>query len=185
MRMQSNSHNEHGVFLCVFDIGLLITGEAGIGKSTLALELVERGHSLVSDDVVEFEVFPGTEKHRHSKLTGKCPHILKDLLAVRDLGVLNISQIFSPSRCLAEYPLDLVIELISDERALHTTLTGIQSNRVILEHSVPLQQIHAHPKRNLSVIIETAVKNYILSTHKNDAAELLEKRQQKHMNKPL
>jgi HPr kinase/phosphorylase len=183
--MQTNAHNEHGVFLCIFDVGLLITGEAGIGKSTLALELIERGHSLVSDDVVTFEIQSDAETAAKPRLLGKSPYILKDLLAVRDLGVINIRQMFSPARCVSEYYLDLIIELISDETVIKTTLTGIQSKKTILNHTVPLQKIHAHPKRNLALIIETAVNNYILSSRNDDAALQLKKRQQQYMAKPL
>ena len=79
---------KHGVFLDVFEVGVLITGQSGLGKSELALELISRGHSLVADDAVEF--------HRTGPemLEGRCPPMLRDFLEVRGLGVLNVRYIF-------------------------------------------------------------------------------------------
>jgi HPr kinase/phosphorylase len=76
----------HGVFLDVFEIGVLITGDSSIGKSELALELISRGHGLVADDVVELQQM-GPET-----IQGRCPPMLRDFLEVRGLGVLNISR---------------------------------------------------------------------------------------------
>jgi len=176
--MNEITQSEHGVFLSVFDNGLLIKGAAGMGKSTLALELIERGHQFISDDVVDFMIEMDVDT---TQLIGKSPHILKDLLAVRDLGVLNISHVFSAETCLSQHPLDLIIELVDDEKILETTFTGRSSHATILGHTIPVQIIHAHPKRNLSIIVEIAVKNYILYKQGQDASTLLEKRQQQGM----
>ncbi len=164
-------HCEHGVFLSVFGVGLLIKGDAGMGKSTLALELIERGHQFICDDVVQLSV-------DNTRLMGKSPQLLKDLLAVRDLGVINISQLFSAASCLIQYPLDLVIKLVDSEHGIRSTLTGIQSHLTILNHKIPVQLLHAHPKRNLAIVTETAVKNHILYKRGQDAGTLLEKQQQ-------
>lgn len=175
--MDKTTQCEHGVFLSVFNNGLLIKGDAGIGKSTLALELIGRGHQFISDDVVHFTSGEDVDGNR---VIGKSPHILKDLLAVRDLGVLNISHLFSADICLSQHPLDLIIELVDNEHALETTLTGRQSHVSILSHTIPVQTIHAHPKRNLAIIAETAVKNYILCKQGQNASVLLKKRQQQY-----
>lgn len=179
--MKETQHCEHGVFLSVFDIGLLIKGNAGSGKSTLALELIERGHYFISDDIVHFRLASTTNHSEQNSIIGKSPHILKNFLAVRDLGVMNVSQLFTAESCLSLHSLDLIIELVDDEQTLPTSLTGIQSHIDILGQAIPLQMIHTHPKRNLAVIVETAVKNYILYKHKHDAATLLKKRQQKYI----
>ena len=183
--MKQTMHCEHGVFLSVLNSGLLIKGDAGIGKSTLALELIERGHQFVSDDSVHFMIETDPNHSGQTKLIGKSPHILKDLLAVRDLGVMNISQLFSVDTCLSQHPLDLIVELVSDEQVLAVSLSGIESHTTILGDAIPLQKIHAHPKRNLAVIVETAVKNYILYKQRQDAATFLKKRQQKQTVKIL
>ena len=172
---------EHGVFLSVFEHGLLIKGAAGLGKSTLALELVERGHQFICDDVVDFFI-NNTQPNQHpNQIMGKSPLILKDLLAVRDLGVLNIPHLFSADCCLPQHPLDFIIELVDDEHALTTTLEAKSSEAMILDQLIPIQTIHAHPKRNLSIIVEIAVKNYILCKQGQDANALLKKRQQQYM----
>ena len=180
--MEETQHCEHGVFLSVNNIGLLIKGDAGCGKSPLALELIERGHRLVSDDVVHFSLARDTVQPEHCYIIGKSPHMLRDLLAVRDLGVINISQMFTADRCLAQHPLDFIINLVDDNQTLQNSLSGIQSHLTLLDQAIPLQRIHAHPKRNLAVIVETAVKNYILYQRKQDAVTLLRNRQQEYIH---
>lgn len=181
--MSKTQHCEHGVFLSIYKIGLLLKGDPGSGKSTLALELIERGHHFISDDVVHFDLEADADDHEQNNLIGKSPYILQDLLTVRDLGVINISQFFSPERCVAQHSLDLVIQLVDDDQPLQTGLTGIQSQVEILGQTIPLQMIHAHPKRNLAVIVETAIKNYILYKNNQQAVTLLEKRQQEYIVK--
>ena len=176
--MDKTHYSEHGVFISVDNIGLLIKGDAGSGKSSLALELIERGHRFISDDVVLIEAETDTLNPQRTQLIGKSPEILKNLLAVRDLGVMNISELFSAEHCLTEHTLDLIIQLVDDEHKLETHLSGIQSHTEILGLSVPVQLIHAHPKRNLALIVETAVKNYILYKNNQGADELLKQRQQ-------
>jgi len=176
--MDAVEHCEHGVFLSVLDVGLLIKGDAGIGKSSLALELIERGHQFISDDVVHIFSDKMSNSTSNSRLIGKSPDMLKDLLAIRDLGVLNVAQLFSANSCLAQHPLDLIIELVDNEHLIPVTLTGIQSELSLLNHTIPVQTVHAHPKRNLAVIVETAVKNHILYKRGQDAGTLLEKQQQ-------
>ena len=85
-RVLASSAVKHGVFLDVFEVGVLLTGQPGLGKSELALELVSRGHSLVADDAVEFW------RTAPEVLEGRCPPMLRDFLEVRGLGVLNILQ---------------------------------------------------------------------------------------------
>src|SRR3954449_9106270 len=95
----------HGVFMDVLGIGVLITGESGVGKSELALELISRGHGLVADDVVEISrIAAGT-------LEGRCPPMLKDFLEVRGLGLLNIRTIFGETAVRRKMKLRLVAQL--------------------------------------------------------------------------
>src|SRR5690554_1846873 len=94
----------HGVMVCIDDQGVLITGEPGIGKSSLALELVSRGHQLVADDVIEVS-------SSDNQLFGHCPSMLKGLLNSRELGTVNIEQLFGMQAIIESAPLLYVVEL--------------------------------------------------------------------------
>ena len=95
----------HGVFMDVYGMGVLITGDSGVGKSELALELISRGHGLVADDVVELaRVAPST-------VEGRCPGMLRDFLEVRGLGLLNIRTIFGEKASRRKMKLTLIVHL--------------------------------------------------------------------------
>ena len=96
---------QHGVFLAVMNVGVLITGASGVGKSEVAMELVQRGHQLIADDAVE--IF----RSEQSKLYGECPKQLKGFIEIRGLGIINVQQMFGPSSVLDTYQLELVINL--------------------------------------------------------------------------
>ncbi|RBB94651.1 HPr kinase/phosphorylase, partial [Pseudomonas sp. MWU12-2115] len=96
----------HGVFLDVFEIGVLIMGDSAMGKSELALELISRGHGMVADDAVElYRIGPDT-------LEGRCPPLLRDFLEVRGLGILNIRTIFGETAVRPKKVLKLIIHLV-------------------------------------------------------------------------
>nr|QMS47830.1 HPr kinase/phosphorylase [uncultured bacterium] len=95
----------HGVFMEIYSIGVLLTGESGLGKSELALELVTRGHRLVADDAPEFtQIAPDV-------LDGTCPELLQDLLEVRGLGVLNVRDMFGDTAVKRNKYLRLIVHL--------------------------------------------------------------------------
>ena len=169
-------NSEYGVFVVVNDIGLLIQGPAGIGKSTLALELIERGHALVADDIVHFST--DTAQNR---LIGQSPDMLRGLLAVRDLGVLEIQRLFPAARLAPSHPLDLIVELDDSETSPLTDPFSAFKRRDLHGFAVSGLTLFAHPKRNLAVIVETAVKNYILYRAGHDAGRVLTKRQQQYL----
>ena len=115
----------HGVFLDVFEVGVLLMGKSGLGKSELALELISRGHGLVADDAVEiYRIGPET-------LEGRCPPVLRDFLEVRGLGVLNIRAIFGETAIRPKKPLKLIINLVSADDQLMQSLDrlSIQSEK--------------------------------------------------------
>jgi HPr kinase/phosphorylase len=156
----------HGVFLDVLEIGVLITGESSIGKSELALELVSRGHGLVADDVVELQqIGPET-------VQGRCPPMLRDFLEVRGLGVLNIRSIFGETAVRPRKALRLIVhlELPADgryeERERLATRSGTRS---VLGVEIPTVTLTVAPGRNLAVLVEAAVRNYILITRGIDS----------------
>lgn len=149
----------HGVFLEVYSLGVLITGDAGAGKSELALELITRGHRLIADDCPEFVLV------EPDVLDGGCPPVLQDCLEVRGLGVLNVREMFGDSAVKRNKFLRLIVHLepLSQlhEQSLDR-LHGSASTREILEVAVPEITIPIAPGRNLAVLVEAAVRNHSL-----------------------
>ncbi len=158
----------HGVFMEIYSIGVLITGEAGSGKSELALELLSRGHRLVADDAPEFtQIAPDV-------LDGTCPELLQDLLEVRGLGVLNVRDMFGDTAVKKNKYLRLMVHLTRPmtEPNLHgyERLTGDSGSRHVLDLDVPLITLPVMPGRNLAVLTEAATRLHILRTKGIDPA---------------
>ena len=150
----------HGVFMEIYSIGVLITGEAGSGKSELALELLSRGHRLVADDAPEFtQIAPDV-------LDGTCPELLQDLLEVRGLGVLNVREMFGDTAVKKNKYLRLIVHLTKPmtEPSPHgyERLTGDSGTRHVLDLDVPLITLPVMPGRNLAVLTEAATRLHIL-----------------------
>lgn len=164
----------HGVFMDVLGIGVLITGESGAGKSELALELISRGHGLVADDVVEIS------RVASSVLEGRCPEMLKDYLEVRGLGILNIRTIFGETACRRKMKLKLIAHLQrrnpGPEDALRLPLDE-EETQDILGVSVRRVILPVAAGRNLSVLLEAAVRNTILKLRGIDSTQEFVNRQ--------
>ena len=166
---------KHGVFLDVFEIGVLITGQSGLGKSELALELISRGHSLVADDAVEiYRTGPET-------LDGRCPPMLRDFLEVRGLGVLNVRHIFGETSIRPKKILQLIINLVpaDDEYMKQLDRLSIRTEtESILNVNIRSVSLPVAVGRNLAVLVEAAVRNYILQLRGKDSTkEFLERHQ--------
>jgi HPr kinase/phosphorylase len=158
----------HGVFMEIYSIGVLITGDAGSGKSELALELITRGHRLVADDAPEFtQIAPDV-------LDGTCPEMLQDMLEVRGLGVMNIRQMFGDTAVKANKYLRLIVHLVPVGNAspqAMARLTGESSApRRVLDLDVPEFHLPVAPGRNLAVLTEAAARLHILRVKGNDPA---------------
>ncbi|MBS7456743.1 HPr(Ser) kinase/phosphatase [Coralloluteibacterium stylophorae] len=157
----------HGVFMEIYSIGVLITGDSGSGKSELALELVTRGHRLVADDAPEFtQIAPDV-------LDGTCPDLLQDLLEVRGLGVLNIREMFGDTAVKRNKYLRLMVHLgkpIDASADGIERLTGDSSTRRVLDLDVPLITLPVMAGRNLSVLTEAAVRVHLLRSKGIDPA---------------
>ena len=157
----------HGVFMEIYSIGVLITGESGAGKSELALELVTRGHRLVADDAPEFtQIAPDV-------LDGACPDLLQDLLEVRGLGVLNVRQMFGDTAVKRNKYLRLIVHLerapeLSNEAMAR--ITGESGSRKVLDLDVPVVQLPVAAGRNLAVLTEAAVRLHLLRSKGMDPA---------------
>lgn len=166
----------HGVFMDVLGMGVLITGDSGVGKSELALELISRGHGLVADDVVEMaRIAPTT-------IEGRCPGMLRDFLEVRGLGLLNIRTIFGETASRRKMKLKLIVHL-------QKTATAADAPRLPLDAQtqevlgVPVRKvvIPVAAGRNLAVLLEAAVRNTILQLRGIDSLQDFMDRQQRMM----
>jgi HPr kinase/phosphorylase len=171
----------HGVFMEVYSIGVLITGDSGSGKSELALELITRGHRLVADDAPEFtQIAPDV-------LDGTCPELLQDLIEVRGLGILNVREMFGDTSVKQNKYLRLIVHLDRyDPSAPPATLDrlhGDRSSRRVLELDIPQITLPVAPGRNLAVLVEAAVRSHILKSKGADPAQTFMDRQAHQMRK--
>ncbi len=156
----------HGVLLDIYGLGVLIEGTSGIGKSECALDLISRGHRLVSDDVIEVRRI-GTEK-----VIGSAPDLLREHLEIRGLGILNIRDLFGVSAISSAKTIDLSIKLERWDRAGEVDRLGIDPRHAeVLGVRVPQVLIPVSPGRNLSTLVETAVRIQLLRVRGYDAAQ--------------
>ena len=172
----------HGVFLDVLGMGVLITGESGVGKSELGLELISRGNGLIADDVVElFRIAPET-------LEGRCPDLLKDFLEVRGLGVLNIRTIFGETAVRPKMNLKLIVHLDKVGHAGTAPAERLPLHELtedILGMSIRKIIIPVAAGRNLAVLLEAAVRNYILQLRGIDSTQEFIARQHGEMKREV
>ncbi|MEK7223631.1 MAG: HPr(Ser) kinase/phosphatase [Pseudomonadota bacterium] len=169
----------HGVYMEVMGMGVLITGESGIGKSELALELLSRNHRLIADDAVEFvRVGPDV-------IVGQCPTLLSDYLEVRGLGILDVRLMFGETAVRHKKKLHLIVRLETIQRQKMSKINRLESKqmtRAILDVEIPEVALFVGPGRNLAVLVETAIRAYILRMWGFDPLEDFMKRHQEHMN---
>lgn len=166
----------HGVLVDVFGEGVLIMGESGIGKSEAALELIKRGHRLVTDDVVEIK------RVSDDTLIGAAPEITRHFIELRGIGIMNVKTLFGVESVKDSQCIDLVIKLEEwnkdeeyDRLGVEEKYTEILGNKVVC-HSIPIR-----PGRNLAVICETAAVNYRQKKMGYDAAKELYDRVNKNL----
>jgi len=153
----AESSSIHGVLMDVFGVGVLLIGKSGIGKSECALDLVLRGHRLVADDVVHLR------KQPPSHLFGSGSDIIKHHMEIRGLGIINIRDLFGISAVRDRKLVEIVVELSDWDSELEYDRLGIDEQRyALLDISLPFIQIPVRPGRNISAIIEVAVRNHLL-----------------------
>ena len=165
----------HGVYMEVMGMGVFITGEAGIGKSELALELLSRNHRLIADDSVEFS------RTAPTVLLGRCPRMLCDFLEVRGLGILNVRAMFGETAVRQEKTLRLIVrleQLQPQQMARIDRLQAEQKTRNILDVDIPEVVLYVAPGRNLAVLVEAATRSHILRLRGINPLDELMRRQQ-------
>ena len=168
----------HGVLVDVYGVGVLIMGESGIGKSEAALELIKRGHRLVTDDVVEIR------KVSDDTLVGSAPDITRHFIELRGIGIVDVKSMFGVQSVRETQNIDLVITLEDwsrekeyDRLGLEENYTEFLGNRVVC-HSIPIR-----PGRNLAIIVESAAVNHRQKQMGYNAAQELYKRVQENLAK--
>jgi HPr kinase/phosphorylase len=170
----------HGVFMDILGLGVLLTGESGLGKSELGLELISRGHGLVADDAVDLY------KISQSALEGRCPDLLLNLLEVRGIGLLDIKAIFGETAVRRKMRLKLIVHLVRKEtmereferlpyEPLYEDILGIGVRKVV---------ITVDAGRNLAVLVEAAVRNTILQLRGIGTYQEFIARHQRAMQQP-
>jgi len=148
----------HGVFMDILGLGVLLTGESGLGKSELGLELISRGHGLVADDAVDLY------RVSQTALEGRCPDLLMNLLEVRGIGLLDIKAIFGETAVRRKMRLKLIVHLVRKETMDRDfeRLPYEPLSEDILEVPIRKTVIAVDAGRNLAVLVEAAVRNTIL-----------------------
>ena len=162
----------HGVFMDILGLGVLLTGESGLGKSELGLELISRGHGLVADDAVDLY------RVSQTALEGRCPDLLMNLLEVRGIGLLDIKAIFGETAVRRKMRLKLIVHLVRKETMDRDfeRLPYEPLSEDILEVPVRKTVIAVDAGRNLAVLVEAAVRNTILQLRGIDTyAEFIER----------
>ncbi|MDQ0159626.1 HPr(Ser) kinase/phosphatase [Alkalibacillus salilacus] len=156
----------HGVLVDIYGVGVLITGNSGIGKSETALELVKRGHRLVADDNVEIR------QEDYDTLIGNPPNLIEHLLEIRGLGIINVMTLFGAGAVRNFKRISLVAHLeLWDEEKQYDRLGLDEETMKIMDVDLPKSVIPVRPGRNLSVIIEVAAMNFRLKRMGVNTAE--------------
>jgi HPr kinase/phosphorylase len=165
----------HGVFMDILGLGVLITGESGLGKSELGLELISRGHGLVADDAVDFA------RLGPDYIEGRCPVILRNLLEVRGLGLLDIRTIFGETAVRRKLKLRLIVQLVRRNDGEFERLPIDAQFVDVLGTQIRTVKIQVAAGRNLAVLVEAAVRNTILQLRGIDTLKEFIERQREQM----
>lgn len=176
----ADSTTRHGVFLDALGVGVMVTGDSGVGKSELALELITRGSGLVADDITElYRISPET-------LEGRCPELLRDFLEVRGLGMLNIRTMFGETAVRRKKSLKLIVHLY---RPPHDDLSKLErlptaGFEEILGVKISKVELPVMAGRNLAVLVEAAARNFVLQQRGINTMQEFISRQENLMQGP-
>lgn len=168
----------HGVLVDVYGVGVLIRGESGIGKSEAALELIKRGHRLVSDDVVEIR------KVSDETLVGSAPDVTRHFIELRGIGIVDVQMLYGALSVRRTQNIELVITLEDWDKNKEYDRLGLEEQYTeFLGNKVVCHQLPIRPGRNLAIIVETAAINHRQKQMGYNAAQELFKRVQQNMTR--
>ncbi len=157
----------HGVLLAVHHQGILLTGESGIGKSTLALALLRRGHYLVADDAPEFV------RQADGQLLGRCPPNLQGFLHCRSLGMIDVGDSFGAAACLERFPLHGVVQLTRNEQANQDNWLQPEARQEILGQTLPLRRLPVGLQETTCTLVELFARQLASSRQGRQSAAML------------
>ena len=158
----------HGALVQIQEVGVLLLGPSGVGKSETALELVTRGHALVADDVVEVE-------RAGEGLVGRAPEAIRHYLEIRGLGILFVPELYGPEAVRVESPVDLLCRLERDAPGLEYERVGLERpHETLAGVSLPMVRLPVRPATSLGVIVEAAARDHCMRARGPSAAARLE-----------
>ena len=153
-RALAPSIRRHGILLDIYGVGVLITGESGIGKSETALDLIANGHKLIADDSVLIRMLD-------NRLIGTSPKVTRHFMEIRGIGIIDVERLFGIGCIMEEKEVELVIELTPWDDFADYNRLGIEDEKIeILDKLVPVMEIPMRTGRNMSMIIEIATRNF-------------------------
>jgi HPr kinase/phosphorylase len=169
----------HGVFMDILGVGVMITGESGLGKSELGLELISRGHGLIADDAVDLY------RTNQTTIEGRCPELLQNLLEVRGIGLLDIKAIFGETSVRRRMRLKLIVHLVRAETLErdYDRLPHEPMYQDVLGVPVRKSVIQVVAGRNIAVLVEAAVRNMVLQLRGIDTYQQFVQRHRDAMNR--
>ncbi|MFC7409039.1 HPr(Ser) kinase/phosphatase [Hydrogenophaga atypica] len=169
----------HGVFMDILGVGVMITGESGLGKSELGLELISRGHGLIADDAVDLY------RTNQTTIEGRCPELLQNLLEVRGIGLLDIKAIFGETSVRRKMRLKLIVHLVRAETLErdYDRLPHEPMYQDVLGVPVRKSVIQVVAGRNIAVLVEAAVRNMVLQLRGIDTYQQFVQRHRDAMNR--
>ena len=162
------SISRHAGLMDIYGVGIMLTGDSGVGKSETALELVKRGHRLVADDVVEIIKLSGNQ------LIGRSPEIIRHMMEIRGLGIIDVRTLYGIGAVMIEKSIDLAVNLELGDLSNIDRLGLSEEYITLLGIKVPTLTIPVRPGRNLAIIIEVAAMNYRLRMMGHITAETLD-----------
>lgn len=170
--------NVHGVLVDAFGVGVLLTGQSGIGKSECALDLILRGHRLVADDVV-------VVRQQDRELIGMSSPLTKHHMEVRGLGIINVRDLFGAASVCEKKRVELVVEMVEWQREADYDRLGIDDAfETILSVAVPRARLPIRPGRNVASIVEVAARNHLLKIQGHHSAREFARQLEKTLAQP-